>query len=206
MYPNKLSFAQQLQPKLCRDLSGKLSCYARVYSHRNTHCSPVDFSWPRDRLFRLSKKFLSASQESPAGALAMPCWQILCRSTGSRRIQSLPDSKTEEEQFWAAAAWPLTFWSLLPITAQSTFHGQASDRAWSFPNYSFRASRRKKRKSKRTAKRITISLRRPMRAGRPNIRRYYQRHDIRSTLKSMFDHCGTKSNASVDSDIRLPAR
>ena len=54
LYPNSSSFVQQSQPKLCRDLSGKLSCYAWFYSHRNTHCSRIDFSGPRDRLFLLS--------------------------------------------------------------------------------------------------------------------------------------------------------
>ena len=54
MYPNSSSFVQQPQPKLCRDLSGRLSCYAWVYSHRNTHCSRINFSGTRDRLFLLS--------------------------------------------------------------------------------------------------------------------------------------------------------
>ena len=54
LYPNSSSFVQQSQPKLCRDLSGNLSCYAWFYSHRNTHCSRIDFSGPRDRLFLLS--------------------------------------------------------------------------------------------------------------------------------------------------------
>ena len=34
LYPNSSSFVQQSQPKLCRDLSDKLSCYAWFYSHR----------------------------------------------------------------------------------------------------------------------------------------------------------------------------
>ena len=54
LYPNSSSFVQQSQPKLCRDLSGNLSCYAWFYSHRNTHFSRIDFSGPRDRLFLLS--------------------------------------------------------------------------------------------------------------------------------------------------------
>jgi len=53
LYPNSSSFVQQSQPKLCRDLSDKLSCYAWFYSHRKTHCSRIDFSGPRDRLFLL---------------------------------------------------------------------------------------------------------------------------------------------------------
>ena len=60
MYPNRFSFVQHPQPKLCRDLSGKLSCYAWVYSHRNTLCSRVDFSGPLDRFFLLGQNFLSS--------------------------------------------------------------------------------------------------------------------------------------------------
>ena len=53
LYPNSSSFVQQSQPQLCRDLSVKLSCYAWFYSHRETLCSRIDFSGPRDRLFLL---------------------------------------------------------------------------------------------------------------------------------------------------------
>ena len=40
------------------------------------------------------------------------------------------------------------FFARVSCSEQSTFHGQASDRVWSFPNCSFKASRRKKRKKK----------------------------------------------------------
>ena len=40
------------------------------------------------------------------------------------------------------------FFARRSCSEQSTFHGQASDRVWFFPNCSFKASRRKKKKRK----------------------------------------------------------
>ena len=45
------------------------------------------------------------------------------------------------------------FFARRSCSEQSTFHGQASDRVWSFPNCSFKASRRKKRKKRKKEKR-----------------------------------------------------
>ena len=44
------------------------------------------------------------------------------------------------------------FFARMSCSKQSTFHGQASDRVWSFPNCSFKASRRKKEKKRKTEK------------------------------------------------------
>ena len=41
------------------------------------------------------------------------------------------------------------FFARMSCSEQSTFHGQASHCVWSFPNCSFKASRRKKKKKKR---------------------------------------------------------
>ena len=50
------------------------------------------------------------------------------------------------------------FFARMSCSEQSPFHGQASDRVWSFPNCSFKASRRKKeKKKKKTSFQILLS-------------------------------------------------
>ena len=44
------------------------------------------------------------------------------------------------------------FFARMSCSEQSTFHGQASDRVWSFPKCSFKASRRKRRKKENAKK------------------------------------------------------
>merc|ERR1719311_1683894 len=51
------------------------------------------------------------------------------------------------------------FFARMSCSEQSPLHGQASDRVWSFPNCSFKASRRKKGKNKKTRKKERCPLR-----------------------------------------------